>query len=131
MRRLLTRVTESTDVVLLNPGFRIDDHADLQPDVSRRVHSIDHLLRPKNNLTVQTQVISGARAFIGNYGGLSYVPPFYGVRSLAFYSNPAQVAPHHLDLIHHVAARLNRGSFVALDIGSFDLLSTIMADSAQ
>ena len=131
VRRLLTRVTESTDVVLLNPGFRIDDHADLQPDVSRRIHSIDHLLRPKNNLAVQTQVISGARAFIGNYGGLSYVPPFYGVRSLAFYSNPAHVAPPHLDLMYRVAARLNRGSFVALDVGSFDLLSTIMTDSTQ
>ena len=78
--------------MLLNPGFRIDDHSDLQPDVSRRVHGIDHLLGPKNNLTIQTQVISGARAFIGNYGGLSYVPPFYGVRSLAFYSSPAHVA---------------------------------------
>ena len=54
VRRLLTKVTESTDVVLLNPGFRIDDHSDLQPDVSRRVHNIDHLLGPKNNLTIQT-----------------------------------------------------------------------------
>ena len=131
VRRLLTRVTDTTDVVLLNPGFRSDAHTDLQPDVSRRVHSIDHLLRPKNNLTVQTQVISGARAFIGSYGGLSYIPPFYGVRSLAFYSSHSQVAPHHLDLIHHVATRLNCGSFVALDVGSFDLLSTIMADSAR
>ena len=59
VRRLLTKVTETTEVVLLNPGFRIDDHSDLQPDVSRRVHGIDHLLGPKNNLTVQTQVISG------------------------------------------------------------------------
>ena len=126
VRRLLTRVTATTDVVLLNPGFRIDDHSDLQPDVSRRVHSIDHLLGPKNNLTVQTQVISGARAYIGNYGGLSYVPPFYGVRSLAFYSSPAHVAAHHLDLMCRVAARLKRGSFVALDVSSLDLLSMIM-----
>ena len=126
VRRLLTKVTETTEVVLLNPGFRIDDHSDLQPDVSRRVHGIDHLLGPKNNLTVQTQVISGARAYIGNYGGLSYVPPFYGVRSLAFYSSPAHVAAHHLDLMCRVAARLKRGSFVALDVSSLDLLSMIM-----
>ena len=33
--------------------------------------------------------------------------------------------------VPHVAARLSCGSFVALDTGSFDLLSTIMADSAQ
>ena len=130
VRRLLTKVTESTDVVLLNPGFRIDDHSDLQPDVSRRVHNIDHLLGPKNNLTIQTQVISGARAFIGNYGGLSYVPPFYGVQTLAFYSSPAHVAPHHLDLMCRVAASLKRGSFVALDVSSLDLLSMIMEGGA-
>ena len=45
-------------------------------------------MTPRNNLAVQTKVISGARAFIGTYGGLSYLAPFYGVNSLAFYSNP-------------------------------------------
>ena len=126
VRRLLTRITESTDVVLLNPGFRVDDHSDLRPDVSRRVHSIDHLLEPRNNLQVQTKVISGASAYIGNYGGLSYVPPFYGVRSLAFYSSPEHVAPHHLDLMNRVAAKLKRGSFVALDVQALDLLSLVV-----
>ena len=126
VRRLLTRVTERTDVVLLNPGFRVDDHSDLRPDVSRRVHRIDHLLEPRNNLHVQTQVISGASAYIGNYGGLSYVAPFYGVRSLAFYSSPEHVAPHHLDLMYRAAAKLKRGSFVALDVQALDLLSLVV-----
>ena len=126
VRRLLTRVTERADVVLLNPGFRVDDHSDLRPDVSRRVHSIDHLLEPRNNLHVQTQVISGASAYIGNYGGLSYVAPFYGVRSLAFYSSPEHVAPHHLDVMYRAAAKLKRGSFVALDVQALDLLSLVV-----
>ena len=132
VRRLLTRITESTDVVLLNPGFRVDDHSDLRPDVSRRVHSIDHLLEPRNNLQVQTKVISGASAYIGNYGGLSYVAPFYGVRSLAFYSSPEHVAPHHLDLMNRAAAKLKRGSFVALDVQALDLLSLVVqADTVE
>ncbi|MDE0828570.1 MAG: hypothetical protein OSB03_05170 [Vicinamibacterales bacterium] len=126
VRRLLTRVTETTDVVLLNPGFRVDDHSDLAPDVSRRVHAIDHLLEPRNNLEVQTKVISGASAYVGNYGGLSYVAPFYGVRSLAFYSSPEHVAPHHLDLMNRVAATLKRGSFVALDVQALDLLNLVV-----
>ena len=126
VRRLLTRVTRTTDVVLLNPGLQFDNHVDLQPDVSRRVHSIDTLLEPKNNLAVQTQVISRASAYIGNYGGLSYVAPFYGVRSLAFYSSPENVVPHHLDLMCRVAAGLRHGSFVALDVSSLDLLSMVM-----
>ena len=126
VRRLLTRVTETMDVVLLNPGFRVDDHSDLAPDVSRRVHAIDHLLEPRNNLDVQAKVISGASAYVGNYGGLSYVAPFYGVRSLAFYSSPEHVAPHHLDLMNRVAATLKRGSFVALDVQALDLLNLVV-----
>ena len=126
VRRLLTRLTETIDVVLLNPGCLLDDHWDLKPDVTRRVHPIDHLLEPRNNLEVQTQVISRARAYIGNYGGLSYLAPFYGVRSLAFYSSPAHVAPHHLDLMYRVAAKLKRGSFVALDVQALDLLSLLL-----
>jgi len=126
VRRLLTRLTETIDVVLLNPGCLIDDHWDLKPDVTRRVHQIDHLLKPRNNLDVQSQVISRARAYIGNYGGLSYLAPFYGVRSLAFYSSPAHVAPHHLDLMYRVAAKLKRGSFVALDVQALDLLSLLL-----
>jgi hypothetical protein len=94
--------------------------------VSRRVHCIDQLLEPRNNLDVQTKVISGASAYIGNYGGLSYVAPFYGVRSLAFYSSSEHVAPHHLDLMYRAAAKLKRGSFVALDVQALDLLSVVV-----
>ena len=124
--RLLRRVTDTTDVVLLNPGFLVDDHWDLKPDVTRRVHTIDHLLEPRTNLAVQTKVISGARAYVGNYGGLSYLAPFYGVRSVAFYSRPEHVAPHHLDLMYRVAAKLKRGAFVALDVQALDLLSLVV-----
>ena len=124
--RLLEQVTDTTDVVLLNPGFLVDDHWDLKPDVTRRVHTIDHLLEPRTNLVVQTKVISGARAYVGNYGGLSYLAPFYGVRSVAFYSSPEHVAPHHLDLMYRVAAKLKRGSFVALDVQALDLLSLVV-----
>ena len=90
------------------------------------MHAIDHLLEPRNNLEVQTKVISRARAYIGNYGGLSYLAPFYGVRSLAFYSCPEHVAPHHLDLMYRVAAKMKRGSFVALDTEGLDLLSLVL-----
>jgi len=126
VRRLLTRVTETTDVVLLNPGYSLDDHWDLKPDVTRRVHTIDNLVEPRNNLEVQTKVVSRARAYIGNYGGLSYLAPFYGVQSLAFYSSPDHVAPHHLDLMYRVAAKLKRGSFVALDTQGLDVLSLVL-----
>ncbi len=125
--RLLARVTETTDVVLLNPGVQLDDHWDLTPEVTRRVHRIDHLLEPRNNLTVQTEVISRARAYVGNYGGLSYVAPFYGVPSLALYSCPEYVAPHHVDVMNRVSDTLERGSFMAIDVERFDLLGLVTA----
>ena len=127
VRRLLAHLTETTDVVLLNPGLHIDDHWDLQPDVTRRVHTVEHLMRPRNNLDVQTKVISRARAFIGNYGGLSYVAPFYGVDSLAFYSNPDGFSVYHLELAHRVYGRIKRGSFVALDVQALDLVKLAVA----
>lgn len=125
VRRLLLRLTETTDIVLLNPGLHLDDHWDLTPDVNQRVHSIERLVTPRNNLGVQTRVISGASAFIGNYGGLSYLAPMCGVRSLAFYSNPDGFSVHHLELAHRVFSKLKRGSFLALDVQALDMVGLV------
>ena len=120
---LLARLTESTEVVLLNPNMRIDDHWDLEyGGVSSRLHTIKDLMSPRNNLAVQTAVISGARAYIGTYGGLSYVAPFYGVDSLALYSNPDGFSMHHLELALRVFANMKQGAFTALDVRSLDLV---------
>ena len=120
---LVARLTETTDVVLLNPGVHLDDHWDLTPAATRRLHTCESLMSPRNNLDVQTKIISRARAFIGNYGGLSYLAPFYGVRSLAFYSNPDGFSVQHLELAHRVFSQIKRGSFVALDVQAVDLVN--------
>ena len=36
-------------------------------------------MTPENNLAVQTEVIRGAEAFVGTYGGFSYLAPLCGV----------------------------------------------------
>ena len=120
--RLIRHLTASTDVVLLNPGLHLDDHWDLEPGAAGRVHSLEELMTPRNNLEMQTRIISRARAFVGNYGGLSYVAPFFGVRSLAFYSNPAGFLVQHLELAHRAFAGIKRGSFVVLDVEALDLV---------
>ena len=48
-------------------------------------------MSPRTNLDVQSKVIARARAFVGTHGGLSYLPPLYGVKSLSFYSDAARV----------------------------------------
>ena len=62
------------------------------------VHHVDHLMTPERNLELQTRIISNARAFVGTYGGLAYLAPFYGVPSFAFYSTEAELVPAHLDI---------------------------------
>ena len=37
-------------------------------------------------------------AFVGTYGGFSYMAPFYGVKSLAFYSDPDGFSQKHLHM---------------------------------
>ncbi len=122
IRRTLTELTRTSDVVLLNTGVRFDDHADYAPDVRERVHTIDRLMRPENNLAVQSQVIAGARAFVGTYGGFSYLAPLLGVDTLAFYSNPTGFRFDHLDLARRVFAHLQGGAFVPMDLREVDVV---------
>ena len=86
--RVLADLTATTDVVLLNTGQRYDDHSDFAPTARERLHTVEHLMTPETNLEVQTRIISSAKAFVGTYGGFSYLAPFCGTNTVAFYSNP-------------------------------------------
>ena len=96
-----------TDVVLLNTGIRVDDHQDYAPGASAAIHTVDDLMTPERNLDVQTAVIAGARAFVGTYGGYSYLAPLCGVPSLAFYSVRDAFFAHHLELAERVLRQMH------------------------
>jgi hypothetical protein len=119
-RRFITEtlrsLTETTDVVLLDTGVRFDDHADLPSEVRGRVHRIADLMRPQDNLEVQSAVIAGADAFVGTYGGFSYLAPLLGVPTVAFYSHPTGFRFDHLDVARRVFSALQLGAFVPLDL---------------
>ncbi len=118
----LEELTRHTDVVLLNTGHRFDDHEDM-PRVNRaRLHTIEHLMTPETNLDVQTRVIAGAQAFVGTYGGFSYLAPFVGVDTLAFYSHVNGFRFDHLEVAKRVFSALRLGNFVELDLRALDLL---------
>ena len=127
--RLIRTLSDAGDIVLLNPDLHIDDHWDLQIR-HPRVHTIDHLMTPRNNLEIQTKVISQARAFVGTYGGLSYLAPLYGVTSLAFYSHGEKFSPRHLELARRVFGQMKRGSYVVLDTSDVEVLSLAFGDSS-
>jgi hypothetical protein len=112
----LAELAEQIDVVLLNTAHRFDDHADFPPALRGRVHTIDRLMTPENNLDVQTQVIRGAKAFVGTYGGFSYLAPLCGVNTLAFYSHPHAFRFDHLEVAKRVFSGLRAGAFVEMDL---------------
>ena len=118
----LEELTRHTDVVLLNTGQRFDDHDDIAKASRGRIHTIDHLMTPATNLDVQTRIIAAAEAYVGTYGGFSYVAPLSGTHALTFYSHTTGFRFDHLELAKRVFSGLRKGSFVELDLRSIDLL---------
>ena len=104
---LLNALAETTDVVLLNPSMRLDDRVDVPVTARGRIHDISDLMSPRTNLDIQSKVIARARAFVGTHGGLSYLPPLYGVKSLSFYSDPRPSTVRHLELARRAFNRMH------------------------
>ncbi|GEM_PF-7069253 len=126
IRRTLQRLTAQSEVVLLTTGLKVDDHSELDSVPADRCHTIDALVTPANNLEVQSHVISGARAFVGTYGGLSYLPPFYGVDSLAFYSDAGPFNPRHLALAKYVSQQPGRGSLTMMATADYEAAERVL-----
>ena len=136
---ILSSLTATTDVVLLTTGLSVDDHQECSAVATGRVHRIDAMMTPENNLSIQTQVIAGARSFVGTYGGFSYLAPFIGTGSVGFYSHEWKFRPVHSEIArracrllkhgtfdgvkrHGDRASTERADFVALDVSQADLL---------
>ena len=75
-------------IVFLNTNFA--DEGDCAPvlEAGDGVYHIEHLMRANRKLALQSEVIDGARAFIGSDVDLAYVAPFLGVESIFFHSEP-------------------------------------------
>lgn len=113
---LLERLTATTDVVLLDHGIRFDDHEDYPLIQRGRLHTITHLMQPNTNLAVQTAIIRGADAYLGTYGGFSYMAPLLGTDAVTFYSHPQGFRFDHLEVAKRVFAGLGAGTFSEIDV---------------
>jgi hypothetical protein len=51
-------------------------------------------LDPATNLGVQTEVIAGAKVFVGTCGGLAWLAPLLGVETLAIYEDDRYLTAH-------------------------------------
>lgn len=101
-RECVTHLARLGNVVVLNTGLELDDHADAS-SVARLPNVFDTtlLMEPRTNLEVQTAIVAHARRLYATYGGFSYLGPLLGVPTLAFHSHVNYVHEHH-DLAHRV-----------------------------
>jgi hypothetical protein len=120
-RNVVSSLAERTPVVMLNPGVAVDEHTDWMPDSRDRIISIGDGLTPERNLGVQSAVIAGARAFVGTYGGYSYLAPLYKVPAVAFYSRPS-FKLHHLHAAQRAFAQIDAAALMPIDVAQASLV---------
>lgn len=110
VRQIVARLADVMPVVVIDSGEQYDDHGVFLMD-DPRVTVLANL-DPRTNLMVQTAVIAHASAFIGTYGGFSYLAPLLGVPTTALYTD-RNFRDDHLQL----ACRIFREQRVRFDVG--------------
>jgi hypothetical protein len=123
--RVIEALSEHHDVVMLNPGFRPDDHMDYVAASHPRIHVFDMSAHAGENLAWQSAIIAGAQAFVGTYGGFAYLAPFCGVRSIAFYSD-RNYFTYHLTHAQRAFAAIGSEALEAIDVGTVSLLDGVL-----
>lgn len=117
LQAMVTALAERAPVVLLDTGLVLDEHADYDLG-GGRVVSARPWMTPANNLAVQTQIVAGARAFVGTCGSLAWLAPRLGVDTSALYVDPKWLHAH-LAVAMRAYHRLDAGRFAAADLRAF------------
>ena len=125
-RAAVEALAERTTVVLLNPGFQVDDHSDWALHASPRVITIADRLTPASNLAAQTAVIAKARALVGSYGGYSYLAPLCGVPAFGFYSRQT-FKLHHLHAAQRAFERLGAPALTCVETSQMPVLQSVLS----
>jgi hypothetical protein len=111
VRRTLQTLTERGPVVSLATNLRLDDHASHEAE-SLGVRTLPHDMHPRDNLGLQTAIVAGASAFVGTYGGFSYLAPFLNVRSTAYFAAADGYSPRHLLMARSALESIGAGGLL-------------------
>ena len=84
VRRVLGSLAARGRVVSLTTGLHLDDHGGAGSEPPG-VEPLPAGVEPRINLALQSAIVANASAFVGTYGGFSYLAPFYGVPTTAYY----------------------------------------------
>jgi hypothetical protein len=127
LRSIVQALSERTPVVLLDTGLVLeDDHADYTFATRGRVVSARSWMTPRNNLGVQTQIVAGAKAFVGTCGSIAWLAPRLGVDTSALFVDPKWLHAH-VAVAMRGYHRLNAGRFAIADLRAIDPLGALGA----
>jgi hypothetical protein len=122
LRATVASLAERLPVVLLDTGLVLeDDHADYGFDAGHGVISARRWMTPQNNLGVQTQIVAGARAFVGTCGSIAWLAPRLGVDTSALFVDPRWLHAH-IPVAMRAYHRLGAGRFAVADLRALDPL---------
>jgi hypothetical protein len=119
LQSIVLGLAERTAVVMLDTGLTLDDHADYSFGLASRIHSVRDALRPRDNLAVQTAIISRASSFVGTCGALAWLAPMLGINTTAVFAD-ARFLHGHLQVARRVYQLMDGGRFSPFDISAFD-----------
>jgi hypothetical protein len=130
LRRVVAGLAEQMPVVLLDTGLVLeDDHADYEFATRGRVISARQWMTPVNNLGVQTQIVAGAKAFVGTCGSIAWLAPRLGVDTSAYYVDPKWLHAH-LAVAMRGYYIMNAGRFQAADLRAIDPIGALSRRAA-
>ena len=98
VRRTVEQLAARGPVVSLTTGLQLDDHGGVDAH-ALGVRPFPADVSPRDNLGLQSAIVARAEAFVGTYGGFSYLAPFLGVRSIAYYGDPNGFSRRHLLMV--------------------------------
>jgi len=125
----INTISQRTPVVLLNTPFAVDDHYDFDASGGHIFTIGEQYMVPEQNLAVQTAVIRRASAFVGTYGGYSYLAPFCGVPALAFYSERT-FKDQHLYVAQRAFEELGGPTVTTIDVANLPLVHLALSQRA-
>jgi hypothetical protein len=105
IRSVVHDLAQRAPVVSLTTGLAIDDHGGFDVD-GHGVTTLPLHLDPRRNLHVQSAIVAGATAFVGTYGGFSYLAPLYGVPTTAYYDDANGYSKRHLSMARSAFAEI-------------------------
>lgn len=124
LRALVASMADRMPVVLLDTGLVLDEHADYAFDAGGRIISAKPWLQPRNNLAVQTQIVAGARMFVGTCGSIAWLAPRLGTDTSALYVDPKWLHAH-LAVAMRAYHKLEAGRFAVADLRALEPMGVL------